>query len=131
MSGCSGNRAVAVSMRELSLGLVSANEVLRVWLKEVDVGVINGVALGLLIATVAFLWKGNSWLGTVVGIAMMLNTIIAVSLGGTLPLIMRRLNLDPRTGFRPHPHHRHRHVRFLPRSQPRQPLAAVADLIQG
>ena len=95
MSGCSGNQAVAVSMRELSLGLVDAKEVARVWFKEVSVGLINGVALGLLIAVVAFLWKGNLWLGAVVGIAMMLNTIIAVSLGGTLPLIMRRFRLDP------------------------------------
>jgi len=95
MSGCSGNQAVAVSMRELSLGLVDPKEVIRVWLKEVSVGLINGLALGFLIAMVAFLWKGNPWLGAVVGIAMMLNTIIAVSLGGTLPLIMRRFKLDP------------------------------------
>lgn len=95
MCGCSGNQAVAVSMRELSLGLIEAKEVMRVWLKEISVGLINGMALGLLIAGVAFLWKGNPWLGLVVGIAMMLNTVIAVSLGGTLPLIMRRLNLDP------------------------------------
>jgi magnesium transporter len=95
MSGCSGNQAVAVSMRELSLGLVGPKEVMRVWGKEISVGLINGVALGLLIAIVAFLWQGNPWLGGVVGIAMMLNTMIAVSLGGTLPLIMRRLNLDP------------------------------------
>ena len=95
MSGCSGNQAVAVSMRELSLGLVDAKEVIRVWLKEISVGLINGIALGLLIAIVAILWKGNPWLGAVVGIAMCLNTMIAVSLGGTLPLVMRRLNLDP------------------------------------
>ena len=95
MSGCSGNQAVAVSMRELSLGLVNAQEVLRVWLKEVGVGLINGFALGLLIAAVAFLWKGNAWLGVVVGTAMMINTVVAVSLGGTLPLIMRRFKLDP------------------------------------
>ncbi len=95
MSGCSGNQAVAVSMRELSLGLVNANEVLRVWLKEISVGLVNGFALGLLIAGVAFLWKGNPWLGGVVGAAMMLNTIIAVSLGGTLPLVMRMFKLDP------------------------------------
>ena len=95
MSGCSGNQAVAVSMRELSLGLVNPNEVLRVWLKEISVGVINGLALGLLIAAVAYLWKGNPWLGGVVGLAMMINTIIAVSLGGTLPLIMRWFKLDP------------------------------------
>ena len=95
MSGCSGNQAVAVSMRELSLGLVNANEVIRVWLKEISVGLVNGFALGCLIAVVAFLWKGNPWLGGVVGLAMMLNTIIAVSLGGTLPLVMRLFKLDP------------------------------------
>jgi len=95
MCGCSGNQAVAVSMRELSLGLVEAKEVVRVWLKEISVGLINGVVLGLLIAAVAFLWKGNPWLGLVVGFAMLVNTIIAVSLGGTLPLLMRRFNMDP------------------------------------
>ncbi len=95
MSGCSGNQAVAVSMRELSLGLVDEKEVARVWLKEISVGCINGMALGLLIAIVAYLWQGNAWLGVVVGVALMLNTLIAVSLGGTLPLIMRRLKLDP------------------------------------
>ena len=95
MSGCSGNQAVAVSMRELSLGLVNPKEVLRVWLKEISVGLINGFALGLLIAMVALVWQGNPWLGIVVGLAMMLNTIVAVSLGGTLPLIMRQFKLDP------------------------------------
>jgi magnesium transporter len=95
MSGCSGNQAVAVSMRELSLGLVKSNEVLRVWMKEISVGLVNGLALGLLIASVAFFWKGNPWLGAVVGLAMMINTIVAVSLGGTLPLVMKWLNLDP------------------------------------
>ena len=88
MSGCSGNQAVAVSMRELSLGLVNPNEVIRVWLKEISVGIINGFALGILIAGVACLWQGNPWLGGVVGLAMMLNTVIAVSLGGTLPNAM-------------------------------------------
>ncbi len=95
MSGCSGNQAVAVSMRELSLGLVQAREVLRVWLKEVSVGLINGVALGALIAAVAWAWQGNPWLGAVVGIAMALNTMLAVSIGGTLPLVMRLLRMDP------------------------------------
>lgn len=95
MSGCSGNQAVAVSMRELSMGLVDAREVFRVWIKEVSVGLINGFVLGLLIAVVAVIWQGNPWLGGVVGAALMLNTIIAVSLGGTLPLVMRLVGMDP------------------------------------
>lgn len=95
MSGCSGNQAVAVSMRELSLGLIKPQEVLRVLLKEVSLGAITGVVLGVLIATAAWLWDGNPYLGLVIGTAMALNTVIAVSLGGTLPLIMRRMSLDP------------------------------------
>jgi magnesium transporter len=95
MSGCSGNQAVAVSMRELSLGVVKTTEIFRVWLKEVTVGLINGLALGGLVAAVAILWQGNPYLGLVVGVAMMVNTLVAVSLGGALPLILKRLNIDP------------------------------------
>ena len=95
MSGCSGNQAVAVSMRELSLGLVRPSEIRHVWLKEVTVGAINGLGLGLLIASVAWAWQGNPFLGLVVGSAMMLNTVLAVSIGGTVPLVLRRFGVDP------------------------------------
>lgn len=95
MSGCSGNQAVAVSMRELGLGLIRPAEVGRVWLKEIGVGLINGLSLGLLVGLLALVWKGNPFLGVVVGAAMMINTIIAVSLGGTLPMVMRLLKIDP------------------------------------
>ena len=95
MSGASGNQAVAVSMRELSIGLVKPYEVARVWLKEISVGLINGVALGVLIGLVATLWDGNPWLGVVVGVTLALNTLIAVSVGGTVPLMLKRFGVDP------------------------------------
>ncbi len=95
MSGASGNQAVAVSMRELSLGLVKPYEVGQVWLKEITVGLINGVALGLLIGAVAILWDGSPWLGLVVGVTLALNTLIAVSVGGTVPLMLKRFGVDP------------------------------------
>ncbi|MBT8338909.1 MAG: magnesium transporter [Desulfatitalea sp.] len=95
MSGCSGNQAAAVSMRELSLGLVRPGELLWVLAKEAKVGVINGTVLGLLLGSVAFLWKGNAWLGIVVGGALAANTIVSVSMGGMLPLALKQLKLDP------------------------------------
>ncbi len=95
MSGCSGNQAVAVSMRELALGLVKPADLARVWFKEVWVGLANGLVLGLLLGGVAWLWRGNPYLGLVVGGALALNTLVAVSLGGTIPLILKRLRLDP------------------------------------
>lgn len=95
MSGCSGNQAVAVSMRELSLGLVRPGELLWVLAKETKVGIINGLVLGLLLGGVAFFWKGNPWLGAVVGGALAVNTLVSVTLGGMLPLVLKRLKLDP------------------------------------
>jgi magnesium transporter len=95
MSGCSGNQAVAVSMRELSLGLVRPGELLWVLAKEARVGLINGMVLGLLLGGIAYLWKGNPWLGAVVGGALAANTLVSVMLGGMLPLLLKRLRLDP------------------------------------
>ncbi len=95
MSGCSGNQAVAVSMRELSLGLVKPIDVLHVWFKEVKVGLLNGIALGILIGVVAYLWQHNIYLSFVIGFALALNTLVAVSIGGTVPLLLRKFNVDP------------------------------------
>ena len=95
MSGCSGNQAVAVSMRELSIGAVKPEEVFRVLIQEVGVGIINGVALGTLIGSAAWLWKGSIVLGLVVGGALALNTVVAVILGGTVPLLLKNRGVDP------------------------------------
>jgi len=95
MSGCSGNQAAAVSLRELSLGLIRPGELGRVLLKESSLGVINGLALGVLLALVALFWKGNPYLGLVVGVSLAANTVVAVSIGGILPLLLKRMKVDP------------------------------------
>ena len=95
MSGCSGNQAVAVSIRELTIGLVRPRELLRVLTKESAVGVINGIVLGILLGGAAVLWKGNPYLGLVVGVSLAANTLVAVSFGGLVPLILRGMRTDP------------------------------------
>jgi magnesium transporter len=95
MSGCSGNQAVAVSMRELSLGVIRPTDALAVLRKELAVGLVNGSALGLLIGLVAWFYDGNPYLGLVVGSALAINTLVAVVIGGTVPLVLKRLGQDP------------------------------------
>ena len=70
MSGCSGNQAVAVSIRELSLGLVRPRDLFRVLWKEGVIGILNGVVLGVLLGGAAFVWQGNPYLGGVVPLAL-------------------------------------------------------------
>lgn len=95
LSGCSGNQAIAVSIRELSLGLLRPKDFARVFIKESWVGLINGLALGALLGLVAYIWKGNIWLGGVVGLSLFLNTMLSVVIGGCVPLLLKKMKLDP------------------------------------
>ncbi|BDS05816.1 magnesium transporter MgtE [Oceaniferula spumae] len=95
MSGCSGNQAVAVSIRELTLGIIQPRDYVRVLLKEVWLGLNNGVVLGIVLGTLAAIWKGNVYLGLVIGGALMLNTILSVAIGGLVPLILKKFKVDP------------------------------------
>jgi magnesium transporter len=95
MSGCSGNQAVGVSMRELALGLTRPTDLFHVLRKEFSVGIINGIILGILIGIVAWIWKDNAVLGLVIGLALSVNTVLAVVIGGTIPLLLKGLKVDP------------------------------------
>lgn len=95
MSGCSGNQAVAVSTRELVLGVIRPSDFWHVFRKEFTLGLVNGIALGILLGFVAWIWKDIPALGLVVGGALAVNTLIAVVLGALIPLLMKSFKLDP------------------------------------
>lgn len=95
MSGCSGNQAVAVSMRELALGFINPSDFWRVLRKEAAIGLINGLALGLLLGVVGWVWQGNVMLGVVVAAALAVNTLVAVCFGGSIPLVLKAVGQDP------------------------------------
>lgn len=95
MSGCSGMQAVAVSVRDLALQKLLPADYFRVLQKELMIGLINGLVLGTIIGIVAFLLKGVAMLGVVVALALWINTVIAVSFGGVVPLLIKRFKFDP------------------------------------
>ncbi len=101
MGGNSGNQALAVSVRELTLGLIQPREFWWVLRKEAGIGAINGLLLGAVLGGLAMAWKGNPYLGLVVGAAITLNTLVAACLGGIVPLALRSLDLDPAVAAAP------------------------------
>jgi magnesium transporter len=95
MGGVSGNQALAVSIRELTLGLIKPKDYWLVFWNEARLGVWLGVFIGAILGSVAALWQKNIILGVVVGAALTLNTILSVCVGGMVPLILRRFRIDP------------------------------------
>jgi len=97
MGGNAGIQAIAVSMRELALGLIRVGDGLYVLAKEVLVGFFTGAAIGLVTGAIAQIMRPEyGWaLGVVVGVAMMLNNVVAVVTGGVLPLLLKRCRIDP------------------------------------
>ena len=63
--------------------------------REALIATINGLALGLVVALVAWAWKGNAYLGLAIGVAMLANLIVAGLAGVLIPATLRRLHADP------------------------------------
>ena len=95
LCGSGGNQAVAVSMREISLGLIKPADLGRVALAEALPALINGAALALALFGVVFMWERDVWLATVIGSAVPTTLLLATVIGGSVPLVLRRFGLDP------------------------------------
>jgi magnesium transporter len=99
LGGNTGTQALAVTIRRLSLGLISPDQYRPVVAKEMLVGLTNGVAVGLvagLVATgVSLLTGGPPLLGLVVFLAMVSNLLVAGTLGAFVPLMLQRFGVDP------------------------------------
>ncbi|MCK6526562.1 magnesium transporter [Myxococcota bacterium] len=98
LGGNTGTQSLAVMTRGLALGEVPAQEARKAVLKEVGVGVSMGLTVGTFTALIAWLWKGNPWLGGVLMLAMVTNLTMAGLAGAAIPLLVRSLGGDPAVG---------------------------------
>src|SRR5262249_35828738 len=99
MGGNAATQTLAVIVRGLALGEVTWENGRRVLLKELFVGFANGLANGLVVAVVVWVWFGFGskmlLIGGIIALAMILNLVIAGISGTVIPLILKRLKADP------------------------------------
>jgi magnesium transporter len=98
MGGNCGIQTLTVVVRGIALGELEFSSAWRAVLKEVTVGVTVGCAAGVLVAIVAYLWKGNPVLGLVLALAMIINLFVAALAGTLIPLALKQARLDPALG---------------------------------
>ncbi len=95
MGGNAGTQTLTITVRALAMKELTATNAARVIGKELMVGVLNGVLFALLAAAVAWGWFGSPALGAVIGMAMVVNMIVAGLAGTTIPLALERAGVDP------------------------------------
>lgn len=93
--GNAGTQTLAIVIRGLALKEVSPNMAKRVIFKEGLIGIINGAAIGIVTALIAWLWGQNPFLGVIIGLAMIVNMVAAGVSGAVIPLTMKSLGWDP------------------------------------
>ena len=93
--GIGGTQTVTLVVRSMALGDVPRHLGIRLLRRELALGLINGALLGVVVGLVAYGWKGNPALGLVLGVAMLGNMLVAGLAGAGVPLLLRRLRMDP------------------------------------
>ena len=95
MGGVAGNQTLTLVIRGMALGHVGDSNSRALLNKELAVGFLNGIIWALLIASVVALWKQDLMLGGVIAFAMLMNMTAAGVAGVAIPLMLKRMNIDP------------------------------------
>jgi magnesium transporter len=93
--GNAATQTMTVAVRALARRELGANKAWRVVLRESMVGLVNGLAFGLITGVAAVAWFNVPGLGVVIGLAIVCN-LVAGALGGILiPIALERLRTEP------------------------------------
>lgn len=95
MGGNAGTQALTVAVRALATREISDTNTWRIIWKETLVGSFNGVAFALITGFVTMFWFNNAMLGGIIGMAMVINLIVAGLFGAGIPILINRLGGDP------------------------------------
>jgi magnesium transporter len=93
--GNAGTQASTIIIRGLATGEVSVSDSLKIFWKEIVVGLSIGVVVALVGAMRGYLLENNLRLAITVGMAMVSVVTFATVLGAVLPLAFKKLRLDP------------------------------------
>ena len=95
MGGIAGSQTLTIVIRGLALNKLNDDNTRTLLVKELGVGVLNGLLWATVVGLVAYAWFDNQMLGAVIASAILINLIVAAFSGMLIPLALDRLKLDP------------------------------------
>jgi len=95
MGGVAGNQSLALVTRGLALDQVKSSNARRLLLREIALGLINGIFWAIVVALVIIYWFENVSLGLVFAVALIINLLTAALAGTAVPLVLNKSGIDP------------------------------------
>ncbi len=95
MGGVAGTQSLVIITRAIALGQITGANAAGILRKELFVGLFNGLSWAAVVALFTFLWFGDWRIGGIIGLAMIINLGVAAGAGFSIPLLLRRLGVDP------------------------------------
>jgi len=98
MGGNAGTQSLTVVVRQLALGEIAKHDAMRTIKKEVLLSLGNGLLFAVVIGVIAWIWFSKPLLGVVIALSMVINLLSAGFFGAVVPLVLKKLNVDPAIG---------------------------------
>ena len=95
MGGIAGTQTLIIVTRGIATGRVTTANIKSLINKEVAVSVLNGVIWSIVIALVTYYWFSDIVLSVIIGLAIIVNLVVAAFSGAFLPLLLTKLKIDP------------------------------------
>jgi magnesium transporter len=98
VAGLGGNAVtqnMAMTVRALALGKIAPKRAWPIILRQCLIGLVMGIAIGIVVGFGAYLWRGNAYLGIILALALIGNLVVAGVAGTMIPLGLKALGKDP------------------------------------
>lgn len=95
MGGNVGLQSSTLIIRGLATGRIELTDVWKVFFREVRIGLLLGIACGVILTGVGWLWHDQGFLGMVVGVSLIIAFLVSTSMATIMPVALRRIGVDP------------------------------------
>ncbi|CAM3855731.1 magnesium transporter [Rheinheimera salexigens] len=95
MGGIAGSQTLTLIIRGLAMEQITPSTYMALLRKELGVGTLNGILWALVIAVVTYFWFGDWVIGGIIGLAIVINIIVAAISGVMIPIWLKKFNIDP------------------------------------
>jgi len=95
MGGIAGSQTLTLVIRGQALGQINKNNARDLMLRELAIGLINGLLWAGVVSLLVWFWFGELTIGLILGAALITNLATAAYAGLALPILMKRFGIDP------------------------------------